>query len=229
MRLLTTLLFLSLAFSTFAQDNIKDEAQIKFKVSDFKADGENGGMMAMAMNNATMDFAITKEKTMNLMSMMGGMISQGTVMDNDRGETTRLLSTMGNNVYSKQKTDRTGESRFKQEMNDLELVYDKKTKKKIAGYNCHKVTTKTKDGTMTFYVTEKIDLKGIPMMDSFQNLKGFPLEMTIQNKMFNMTMTAQSVSGKVNESAFSVPEGYKEITADEMNKMLSRFGGGLGF
>lgn len=99
--------------------------------------------------------------------------------------------------------------------------------KTVAGYNCHKaeITTMGKDGqsyTTNVYYTE--DLPSYSgSRDQFKGLKGFPLEYSMKQQGMNIAISATSVSKEsVPDDTFTVPSGYKLMTADEMQADIQK-------
>lgn len=113
-------------------------------------------------------------------------------------------------------------------------VKDLPETKDILGYKCKKAEvtvadpdSKKETTTIVYYTTD------IPYTSQshevFKGLKGFPLEYGInaENGM-QIKFTAKSiVKEKLDDKIFAVPEGYKEITAEDLQKeMMKNLGGG---
>jgi GLPGLI family protein len=99
--------------------------------------------------------------------------------------------------------------------------------KTVAGYTCHKaeITVTGKDGqsyTTNVYYTE--DLPSYSgSRDQFQGLKGFPLEYTMSQQGMNISIAATNVSKQsVTDDTFTVPSGYKLMTAEEMQADIQK-------
>jgi GLPGLI family protein len=97
--------------------------------------------------------------------------------------------------------------------------------KEIAGYKCKKaeVTMKTKDGkeeTFIVFYTEEIPTNDLK--NTFEGLKGFPLEYTISQSGVKMTFTTKTiVKEPVPDAKFElVKDGYKETTLEELQKSM---------
>ena len=147
-------------------------------------------------------------------------------------EAVMLMKMMANKikvVMSKEDLEKSKEQQ-KGTMSEMTYTPNKKDTKEIAGYKCHKVVGKSKDGSeMTFYVTEKIKLfpKGGGMAEAiqFDKIGGYPLEFSIDQGGVAMTFSAKSVGSKLEKDAFEYDdEGYEEMTPEELGKM----GGGMG-
>lgn len=168
-------------------------------------------------------------------SMMGS-----TIMLFDGKNHTVLTDMMGNKTgYTATKEEMEAASKNEKEVKPkIEYTNEKKT---IAGYECTKAIVTTtgkdkKDMKMTVWVTDKIkyDLpksKSGNMMD-LGDLKGYPLEMEMQQSQQGMDMkiiiSATEVStAAVDDSVFKAnTDGYKMYTYKEFSdKMKAQRGG----
>ena len=215
------------ATSMFAQKKITDEGVIKYTITDVKTEDAMAGMM----KGSTMDMYVSGDKTRTKMNMMMGMMTMDIIKDGD-DEAVMLMNMMAKKikvVMSKEDLDKTKDKQ-KDTMTEMTYTANKKDTKEIAGYKCHKVVGKSKDGTqMTFYVTDKIKLfpKGGGMAEAiqFDQIGGYPLEFSVDQGGVAMTFTAKSVGSKLEKDAFEYDdEGYEEMTPEELGKM----GGGMG-
>jgi len=172
-------------------------------------------------------------------SMMGSNIS---VFD---GKTlTSLNEAMGNKsgfTASKAELDANKEKDSKEPKPKVEYTTEKKT---IAGYECTKaiVTSITKDKKekkTIVYVTEKIKMpetkagggrKG--MMADFGDLKGYPLEIEMNESNQGMDMkilvtTTEVSTANIEDSMFSVStDGYKMMTYSEFKEQQKKMSEG---
>lgn len=104
---------------------------------------------------------------------------------------------------------------------DIKIIYLDETKE-IAGYKCKKAQITNKENiTITVFYTEEI--KGNSPDSRFKGLNGFPMEYEMNQNGMKMLITANEVrKEKVDDKIFEIPEGYKETTKEELQKM---FGG----
>lgn len=107
---------------------------------------------------------------------------------------------------------------------DVEVVKLDETKE-IAGYACKKALVKVKetgDELIVFYTDELstgLENSNNPI---FKDIDGLMLEFQMVQKGMSMHFTAVSLDKrKVNDDEFEVPEGFEEITKEEME---SKFG-----
>lgn len=100
--------------------------------------------------------------------------------------------------------------------------------KTIAGYICHKaeVTMTDPNGqsfSMDVYYAEDISENSCDK--KFKGLKGFPLEYTKVTGKMTVTITAISVNKQaISDDEFSVPQGYKLVTPQEMMQDIQKNG-----
>ena len=140
---------------------------------------------------------------------------------------TTLIDMMGQKLSIKM----TSESIAK-EMNDipeLKVDYLDETKE-IAGYVCKKVVVSElkengeKGPQHEVYYTEELGngmLNAINPM--FKDIDGVLMQYSSSENGMDMNFTAISVDKKrISDKAFEIPEGYKEVTEDELKSM---FGG----
>jgi diacylglycerol kinase family enzyme len=82
--------------------------------------------------------------------------------------------------------------------------------------------------SMVAYITEdyKFDGNMIQNMEGAQELRGMPLEYTIEQPQISMTFTANEVKTSVDSSVFEFDTSdYEVMSAEDMQNM----GGGMGF
>lgn len=196
-----------------AQKNIS-EGKIIFDIS-FSEDEMDPQMKAMLPTESTVFFKGGKSCTE--LSMAMGM-SSASIYDSKTGQITALTDFMGNKTYMTM--DASKES-AKEGKPSVEQASETKT---IAGYVCKKAVIKSSDGsTMVVYHTDKINA-GMAEIAGAKDLGGYPMEYTVDQMGFKMTFTAREVTAeKVSDDKFKVPEGYKFVTQEELQKM---YGGG---
>ena len=95
-----------------------------------------------------------------------------------------------------------------------------KAKNTLAEYKCRKALITQPDGsTVEIYYTKDL---GKIRHKEYQKLDGFPLQYTSTANGMSTRITATSVEDeKLDDSLFTVPEGYTEMTLEE----LQGFGG----
>ena len=149
------------------------------------------------------------------------MISVKTItLDKSNAKDTRMLMDMMGKKY-----EVTGESEGfgnadLASLKDAEsITYDKKDTKVILGNKCYKAIVKMTGGTVSnFYVTEAIAVQG--KADEKFKLTGFPLEIEVNSERGKVIMVATAFDKEPSATCFTVPEGYKKVTQEELQKEL---------
>lgn len=183
---------------------------------------DNEEMAAMGSNIIKISF--NEKSSATQMDMMGGMISVKTItLDKNNAKDTRMLMDMMGKKY-----EVTGESEgFGNadigSLKDAEsITYDKKDTKEILGYKCYKAVVKMAGGTISnFYVTEAIAVQS--KADDKFKLTGFPLEIEVNSERGKVIMIATAFDKEPSATCFTVPEGYKKVTQEELQQELGGF------
>jgi hypothetical protein len=153
------------------------------------------------------------------------MTNQVEILDAAAGTRTALIDIMGQKlsiISSKEEMEKEAAERPAPVITYLD------TTKIIAGYPCKKalmVITGKEGKTMNMEVYYTREITGVNLnLGSFQGLDGFPLEFSTKQGPVTMMFTATTVKrSKVKKNVFDVPEGYKQVTEEELRNM---FGGG---
>lgn len=127
-----------------------------------------------------------------------------------------ITSPMGNKAVKINNEVKGDEAKGKYK---IEYLSETKT---IAGYNCKKALITLEDDTkLNVFYTDQIAPKNRSTKYTFDELKGFPLEMEVKQDKMIIKLTAENVStNKLDKSKFSlaIPEGYEETTMEELGK-----------
>ncbi|MCX6234377.1 MAG: hypothetical protein NT175_06570 [Bacteroidetes bacterium] len=182
--------------------------------------------------DASIRAALPKEMTTYIMGSMkkseisGGMANQTEMTDAQAGTRSTLLDVMGQKfiiISSKEEIEKKNAEEPAPVVNYLDQT------KEIAGYICKQaeIITKNKNGkenkVIVFY-TDKLPGKELNFDGDYRTLDGFPLAFTVNEDRISMVFTATSVTKcKLKKKEFVVPEGYKQVTEEELKNM---FGGG---
>ncbi len=200
-----------LSSSAFAQKKIKRGVATYEIIEVVSTQPETEMMMG-----AKMEICFDNKRHKMDMSLMEGMIRIQTIIDQEKKENIVLTDIAGRQI--KVISDFT-----EQEENKVyNILYDKKNRKKIAGYDCYKATLKSEDGELLeLYVTSKINPKSSFFDQLFPGLKGFPLEYTINSHNLRMTYLAKAILGKPDfEQYFMIPDTYLEMNPEDFSKEL---------
>lgn len=149
----------------------------------------------------------------------------------DENNTTTLVDAMGQKFFYKMTKAEMEKEQKKNPEPKITYLDEKKT---IAGYECKKALIEAKDEKgetqkMDVWYTDKIR-SGTNVgrgSSQFKNLKGAPLEFSMNQGQFKMKMTATNVSTSPMPDAKFVAntDGYTEKSYAEM-KQMQRGGGG---
>jgi GLPGLI family protein len=209
-----------LAFVAFAIVSTQFYAQTKTGAVTYEMTMPDNEEMA-AMGTNTIKISFDEKSSATQLDMMGGMISVKTIsIDKNNPKETRMLMEMMGKKY-----EVTGEAEgFANtdvaSLKDAESVtYDKKATKEILGYKCYKALVTMNSGVVnTFYVTDAIAVQSLPT-DKLK-LTGFPLEVEVNSEKGKVVLLATSVDKAPSASCFTVPEGYKKVTQEELQQEL---------
>ncbi len=186
-------------------------------------EGELDPQMASMMPK-TMKMKIKGDKSRTEISM--GMGSTIAIFDGEANTGVTLMDIMGQKFAMKLSSDDI--TKELEEQGDVDINVTSETKE-IAGYTCVKAIVTVTDGKekteMVVYFTKELGNGGFNYNNNpaFKDIEGVMLEYTLKEEKISMTMTAISVDKKkVADSEFEIPEGYNEITEDDLKNM---FGG----
>jgi GLPGLI family protein len=209
-------IFALFSFQTFAKEF---KGVITYKIT-VEGSGVTDEMKNMMPKTMTMTIKGNKARSEMIMSM-GKTIS---ITDGDTKETITLMDMMGQKIAIKSNYEEIQAEMAKSPEVKVEITSETKD---ILGYVCKKaIVTNTKDDTEIYvYYTEELGSNALNFDNpQFKDINGAMLEFEIPNEMFSMKFTAVSIEKKnVDDSEFTIPEGYQIKTKEEMQGM---FGGG---
>lgn len=215
--ILTLFLALSVTFSLKAQ---LTEGHFTYTI---EASSENPDMQMVTgmMQGSTLDIHF-KDKITRSEMKMGSMMNIVTVSNENSGEILLLMSGMiGKNAILMTTEEVEALSEGKPEMN-VELLDETKT---IEGYLCKKaVLSDENGGESIFWYTEEIEISKVGQTYLNKEVPGFPMQYDLNNNGLKMTMTVSKFEKKLDKNAKSlfdmnIPEGYKTLTLEELEKM----------
>lgn len=172
--------------------------------------------------------SMIKGNMMKTMMSMGGMGKQSTIINSEDMNSVTLLDMMGQKfaivIPKEELMNEIGEF-------ETSVTYTDETKE-VAGLACKKAIVAAKNTAtgeemeVVAWFTEKYEVGKINIDNPlFKDIEGLLLEFEIEQKGLVMKFTATDVKKKkINDSEFEVPEGYKEVTKEELQNM---FGGGM--
>ena len=218
--LLTACLFLLSTASLSAQKKVSN-GQVVYEITDISSDMPEAQMM----KGSELVYVFSGNDQKIDMSMMGGMMRVQSMFQAKADKPVVLMDMMGKKVQldlSEEEAEMT-----KPDLGDIDITYLKSEKKEIAGYKCSKAKVDAGEGvTFEVYLTDKINPAASYFQELFKGIEGFPLQFYVEMEGVGVTLTAQSVTNRIDASAFEVPAGYEMMTAEEFSKSM---GGGMGF
>jgi GLPGLI family protein len=159
---------------------------------------------------------------------LGGMGKQVQIINGDEKVVYSLMDMMGQKMVIKMTEEEINAEIDKQQEFSVQQ-YDET--KEIAGYECKKAVISSEDeaGNKTsfiVYYTQELGGSALnfdnPM---FKNIDGVLMEFEMDQGPMKMKLEAVSVKKEnVPDSEFVVPDGYQELTKEQMQNM---FGGGM--
>jgi GLPGLI family protein len=215
--ILTLFLALSVTFSLKAQ---LTEGHFTYTI---EASSENPDMQMVTgmMQGSTLDIHF-KDKITRSEMKMGSMMNIVTVSNENSGEILLLMSGMiGKNAILMTTEEVEALSEGKPEMN-VELLDETKT---IEGYLCKKaVLSDENGGESIFWYTEEIEISKVGQTYLNKEVPGFPMQYDLNNNGLKMTMTVSKFEKNLDKNAkllfeIKIPEGYKILTLEELEKM----------
>ena len=209
-----------LAFIAFAIVSTQFYAQTKTGAVTYEMTMPDNEEMA-AMGTNTIKISFNEKSSATQLDMMGGMISVKTIsMDKNNPKETRMLMEMMGKKYEVTGDAEGFANTDVASLKDAESVtYDKKATKEILGYKCYKALVTMNSGVVnTFYITEAIAVQSLPT-DKLK-LTGFPLEVEVNSEKGKVVLLATAVDKAPSATCFTVPEGYKKVTQEELQQEL---------
>jgi GLPGLI family protein len=208
-------IFALFSLQSYAQDF---EGVITYKIT-LTGSGVTDDIKAMMAKS--MILTIKGDKSRTEMSMGTGKTVTAGIADAESKTAVTLMDMMGQKFAIKMNSEE-----IIKEMGDTNNISVETTNetKEILGYTCKKaIITSMDDSTeLTAYFTDELATRDINFDNRlFRNINGVMLEYEIPNQMFTMHFEAVSVEKKnVDESEFTIPDGYQIKTKEEINQMF---------
>lgn len=227
MKLFALLSFLLVTTSLVAQKTFS-EGTVSFELTEIASDNPQAAGQLEMMKGSTMKIYIKDGRQMTSMNMMNGMMQQNMILNSEKDSMLMLMDMMGKKIKVNMPVENPNPDNV-----ETSIEYFEDETKNIAGYETYKaiLTTKTdgKEMSMVAYITEdyKFDGNMIQNMEGSQELRGMPLEYTIEQPEISMTFTAQELLFSVDASVFDIDTtGYEEMSPEDLQNMGD---GGMGF
>jgi hypothetical protein len=206
--------------TTMAQLN---EGHVKFEI-EASATNPQMEMAVGMMQGSTMDMFFEGQSLHSELNM-GAMMKVNTIVLGESGEVMILMSgMMGNTAVPTTLEDMEKEAESRETpVFEIELIDETK---EIAGYSCKKAILTNEDGDeMETWYTNDIEVNTKGQSYHNEEIPGFPLQFTQNANGLIMTFTAVEVETKLDKKkkkelfSVEVPDGYTEMTPEELQKM----------
>lgn len=203
-------------FFTISQFSAQTKGKLTYTM-DFSSDNPEMAMAVGMMEGSSLELSFIPEKT-RASVQMGAFVKLNTITDSKAQKSLVLMDAMGSKTAT---------------FIDLKKVAEKKTvfssikptaeTKTIAGLKCTKTLLKDEYGVdYTVWSTKdiKVSTKGIEQLNQFP-VDGVPVEFTLNSNEMNIHFLTTKFEKVVDENQFGmdIPEGYKEISQEELEAM----------
>ncbi|MEN8119352.1 MAG: hypothetical protein ABFS35_03355 [Bacteroidota bacterium] len=108
---------------------------------------------------------------------------------------------------------------------DVKLSFSKK-EKYIAGYKCNHANAvfSNSNDTVDVYYTDQFEIKNPNSNNPYRDVNGVLLEFSVKMAGINMMFKAKRIiGGKIDSGKFVIPTGYKEVSREEMEKIICEY------
>jgi len=200
------------------------EGHISYKI-DISTDNPDMQMIVGMMQGSTLDVYF-KEKTTRSEMKMGTMMNIITITDETTENVLMLMSGMvGQNAIKTSLTELEEQNTTKENPFTVTLVDETKV---IEGYTCKKAILTSEEGLESvFWYTEDIDVSKKGQSYLNDQVPGFSMQFEFYNGPMKMSMTVAKIEKSLDKKQkttlfdMSIPEGYKEMTMEELQSMGS--------
>ena len=214
-------LFASVILLTISGWSQVTEGHITYKI-EMSSDNPDMQSALSMMQGSLLDIYFMGQSTRTEMKM-GSMMNVTSITNERSGDVLMLMSGMiGFNAIKTSMKELEAQNQEAPKV-EIELIGEKKN---ILGFECKKaILTDEMGNESTFWYTEEISVSKKGQSYLNDKVPGFPLEYDINNAGFKMTMIASSVVKELKKNqrnelfSISIPEGYKEMTLEEMKSM----------
>lgn len=219
--------FLAFMIQGVSQKNLS-EGMVQMEITDINSDNPQMAMQLEMMKGTTVSISFNKEKHVTDMNMMGGMVMTKTYVSEAEQKMNLFMDMMGQKIWIESDLNESVSPEQKEMAEKSKITYDENDRKEILGYSCYKMMIENPDLDMKVsgYVTEAIKTKA-NVIRGFETLeyKGLPLEFTVKNEAFSMTMTTKKIEDKVNQNVFNFDSaGYKKMSMQEFQESFGAMG-----
>jgi len=216
------LFFLAFLFLTLSSTAQVTEGHANYKIKITTDDPEMMAAMTM-MENSNMDLYFTDQKTRTELDL--SMFTTTIITDNTTDKAVILMDMMGMKIALRSSVTELNEKGDNKTGKKPKIKFTKKTKE-FLGYKCKQAIVTGEDGLeSTFWYTEEIAPISTEGQELFESgIPGFVMSFNTVSEGLEMEFTINIFSDNTsdfNSNTFSteVPEGYKEMTEEEIEQM----------
>lgn len=170
------------------------------------------------VNGSTFDVYFNPNRQKVDVKMMSESVRFQFLTDTYMGTATMLTEGLVGKIMVKTNQK---ESQNELDVPEYTITYNKKIRKKIAGYDCYQAILDFGQNQIKAFITDKISPNVDYLEDIVKEMAGFPMEIEIEFDGTAITMTAEKVSKSFDSKVFRPStEGYKEMKAEEIENMM---------
>jgi GLPGLI family protein len=199
-----------------------NEGKFTYEIT-MKTDNPEVEMQLAMMKDSKLEMTFSGNKTKQSVSM-GSFITTTTITDSDTGESLTLIeSMMGNFATRMNMNDMEQED---DEDMDIEFEFVDETKE-ILGMKCYKaIFVDDEGGESIFWYTKEITPPAARSQYFQKGIPGMPLSFEINAPEISMIFMATEMQTKLKkkdkEFDFTIPEGFKETSPEELGGFLGQ-------
>lgn len=197
------------------------EGSVKYNVEVSSTNPELEMQLAM-LQGSTFELFFKDNMSRSEMSM-GSMMKITTITNTEAENSIMLMSGMMGNTAVKMSADDLKKGEENVDGTEITLVDETK---EIQGYDCKKAIATNEEGQESvIWYTEDLAINKLGQNYLNKQVPGFPLEFEINQGEVKMTMVSTEVNKKLDKKKAkelfdtSVPEGYTEMTPEELQGM----------
>lgn len=200
------------------------EGHIAYTI-EITTDNPDMQMVVGMMQGSTMDVYF-KDKTTRLEMKMGSMMNMTTITNEPTKDVLMLMSGMvGQNAIKTTLTEQDEQKTTEENPFTVTLVDETKV---VEGYTCKKAILTSEEGLESVYwYTEELDISKKGQKYLNDQVPGFPMQFELNNGPMKMLMTVSKIEKTLDKKLaatlfdMTIPEGYKEMTMEELQSMGS--------
>ena len=203
--------------------SLKDEGTIVYDIVYVKASKNKGSDKTLPTR---MVIKYKKNKLLNQIEGMGGMVTLTYIQDKDLNRSHYLVKLLNKKLYY---TDTLGEisTNFMYANSSGITITPSHETREILGYLCNSATVEVGDSgasKLNIFYTNEIGQPNPNKDTPFEPIKGIMLEFGMILSKVQVTLVASSIeSGSVESSDFNIPSDYKRMDKETLLEVFKLF------